>query len=125
MKSFIFLLILTLGFAGCDEVKSDQELTRLALEEQLQDIYAFLDNKNCSKDSECVFMPYGSKACGGPRGYLLFSSETDVRTLQKMVEKHRKAEASYNKQNHIISDCSIPVPPEKIACKDGKCIQIE
>lgn len=125
MKSFIFLLILTLGFAGCDEVKSDQELTRLELEEQLQDIYAFIDNGDCSTGSECFFMPYGSKACGGPKGYLLFSSETDVPTLHKMVEKHRKAEAAYNEQNRIISDCSIPVLPEKITCEDGKCIQIE
>lgn len=125
MKPFIILLILTLVFAGCDEVKSDQELTRLELEEQLQDIYAFIDNGDCSTGSECYFMPYGSKACGGPKGYLLFSSETDVPTLHKMVEKHRKAEAAYNEQNRIISDCSIPVPPEKLACEDGKCIQIE
>ena len=125
MKPFIILLILTLGFAGCDEVKSDQELTRLELEEQLQDIYAFINNGDCSTGSECLFMPYGSKACGGPKGYLLFSSETDVPTLHKMVEKHRRAEAAYNQQNRIISDCSIPVPPDKLACEDGKCIQIE
>ena len=125
MKAFFILLIFTTSFAGCDDIKSDQELTILELEKQLQEIYAFIDNGNCSPASECSFMPFGSKACGGPQGYLLFSSETDVPTLHKMVEEHRKAEAAYNKQNRIISDCSIPVPPEKLACEDGKCIQIE
>lgn len=124
MKTFFILLIFTISFAGCDEEKSDQELTIMELEKQLQDIHEFIDNGGCSPGSECSFMPYGSKACGGPQGYLIFSSETDVPALQKMVEKHRKAEAAYNKQNQIISDCSIPAPPEKLACEDGKCIQI-
>lgn len=125
MKTFFIILILTTSFAGCDDIKSDQELTILELEKQLQEIYAFIDNEDCSQGSECSFMPYGSKACGGPQGYLLFSSETDVPTLHKMVEKHRNAEAAYNKQNRMISDCSIPVPPDKLTCENGKCIQIE
>ncbi|CAM4074947.1 hypothetical protein [Gillisia limnaea] len=125
MKAYFILLIFTTSFAGCDDVKSDQELTILELEKQLQEIYAFIDNGACSQDSECSFMPYGSKACGGPQGYLLFSSGIDVQALHKMVEKHRIAEETYNKQNRIISDCSIPAPPEKLACEDGKCIQIQ
>ncbi len=125
MKNLFILLIFTTSFAGCDEVNSNQELTRLELEKQLKEIYAFIDNRACSPDSECSFMPFGSKACGGPQGYLLFSSETDVPALHKMVEKHRKAEAAYNQQNSIISDCSIQLPPEKLACKDGKCVQIQ
>ena len=86
---------------------------------------SFIDEGACSPTAGCSVMPYGSKACGGPQGYLLFSSETDIPALQKMVEKHREAEATYNKQNRITSDCSIPVPPEKLACEDGKCVQIE
>ncbi|MFO7718833.1 MAG: hypothetical protein R6W85_00150 [Gillisia sp.] len=125
MKTLFILLIFATSFAGCDDIKSDQELTILELEKQLQAIYTFIDNGDCSPSSECAFMPYGSKACGGPQGYLLFSSETDIPALHKMVEKHRKAEEAYNKQNRIISDCSIPVPPEKLDCKNGKCIQIQ
>lgn len=125
MKTIFILLIFITSFSGCDEVKSDQELTMQELEKQLQDIYAFIDNGACSTGSECFFMPYGSKACGGHQGYLIFSSETDVPTLQKMVEKHRKAEETYNKQNRIISDCSIPTAPERLVCENGKCIQIQ
>lgn len=125
MKPFFILLMFTLSFAGCDDIKSDQELTIMELEKQLQEIYAFIDNGACSPTSDCSFMPFGSKACGGPQGYLIFSSETDVPTLHKMVEKHRKAEEAYNKQNRIISDCSLPAPPEKLACEDGKCIKIQ
>ena len=74
---------------------------------------------------ECRYIAYGSKACGGPQGYLLYPEGVDEEKLKKMIADYSKNEDTYNKVNEIISDCSLPNPPAKIGCEDGNCIVIE
>jgi hypothetical protein len=114
-------------FASCEQLATtaDQEITREQLDQQFMAIEALIEEGSCSQDGECNFIPYGSKACGGPQGYLIFSSNVDREELQNKVEAYTKAESTYNEQQGIMSDCSIPPEPQKLGCVDGNCVRLE
>lgn len=124
MKIFLAISMFIGIFASCEQMSADQEITREQLDRQLAEIQTLINEGNCSNSSQCKFIPYGSKACGGPQGYLIFSSGVDEEKLKSLVEKYNKAEATYNKENNIMSDCSIPPEPQELACEDGQCVEV-
>lgn len=63
--------------------------------------------------SECKVVPYGAKACGGPRGFLVYSaSSTDEKKLQSLTAEFSRLEAEKNKEEGSMSDCSITPEPD-------------
>lgn len=126
MKLILLLILFTGSVASCEQVVvDDQEITAENLEKKLAEIRSMVDADSCSETDQCRFLAYGSKACGGPQGYLLFSNQIDVEALTQKVEEYNKAEDAYNKKFGIISDCMIATPPEKLICENGKCVQVE
>jgi len=125
MKAFVILLLLVCSVASCQNKEEVQNVTLQGLELQFVAIQELLNESNCSDSSQCSYIAYGTKACGGPQGYLVFSSEIDTEKLKGLVNKYTTAEDTYNKQNGIMSDCSIPSPPENIECSNGKCVTLE
>ena len=121
LNFFLFVGI----FASCEQLANEAEITRASLEKQLVEINNFIATATCSNEGECRYIAYGSKACGGPQGYLLYPKGVDEEKLKKMIADYSKNEDTYNKLNEIISDCSLPNPPAKIGCEDGNCIVIE
>lgn len=123
---FLILVLLLAGTAGsCDRSEDDQEISSKDLDLQFEAITNLVATQNCSDSSQCSYMAYGSKACGGPKGYLVFSSDVDTVKLRTLVDNYTKAEDTYNQQNGIISDCSIVPPPQNINCIDGNCVKID
>jgi hypothetical protein len=125
MKLLLGLFLFIGSVSGCEQAEDSQEITANNLEKQLAGIHAFINAGSCSETGECRFLAYGSKACGGPQGYLLFSNQVDFEVLAKMVEDYTKAEAAYNKKFGVISDCMVVTPPGKLECVNGKCVQVE
>ena len=125
MKAFVLLLLFVVSTASCQNTDDVQSVTLQDLELQFEAIQELVRQSNCSENSQCSYLAYGSKACGGPQGYLVFSSDIDVNKLEVMVTKYSEDENTYNNQNGIISDCSFPLPPENLTCKDGKCVILE
>jgi len=122
----LIILLLFIGTAGsCQDSEDIQEISRRDLDLQFEEITNLIALKNCTENSQCSYLAYGSKACGGPQGYLVFSSEVDLENLKELVENYTAAEATYNKQNGIMSDCSIVSPPQTIGCVDGNCIKMD
>lgn len=124
MKSFVCLLVVSFMLNGCDLPGSNNSVTLAQLETQLKDIQNFVSKGNCSQAGECSYLAIGSKACGGPAGYIVFSNNIDVDALKQMVERYTEDQKTYNKENNVISDCSLANPPEKLDCLDGSCIEI-
>ncbi|HSM63125.1 MAG TPA: hypothetical protein VK833_04230 [Gillisia sp.] len=123
---FLILLLLFIGTAGsCQNSEEIQEITAQDLDLQFKEITKLAASKNCTEGSQCSYIAYGSKACGGPQGYLVFSSEIDSQKLKDLVDKYTKAEAAYNKQNGIVSDCMFVTPPQTISCVDGECTKMD
>ena len=124
MKSVIFLLALSFIVSSCDVLNGHNTVTLAQLEAQLKDIRNFVNKGTCNGAGECAYLPIGSKACGGPIGYIVFSNNIDVAALKKMVDKYTADQKTYNIENDVISDCSLANPPENIGCVDGSCVEI-
>lgn len=125
MKAFVIFLLFIGSAASCQNTEEAQNVTLQDLELQFEVIQELVNQSSCTENSQCSYIAYGTKACGGPQGYLVFSTDVGKDKLEAMVAKYSKAEDAYNKQNGIMSDCSIPTPPENIECKDGKCVALD
>lgn len=118
----IALLAIVLSCANNTESTKADDLAELnALQEEIE---LLIDSGVCSENSDCDYVAFGSKACGGPKAYLVFSTSIDVELLQQKVEKYNALENAYNQKWDIISDCAYLLPPTSVACISGKCTAI-
>jgi len=75
----------------------------------------------CSSVGECRTAAVGSRACGGPRYYLVYCSRTtDSAALFRKLNAVVAAEREYNVKYRIVSTCEFRLPP-KIALSGGSC----
>ena len=98
-----------------------QEAEKKSLLAKKQQIADFIAADSCITDSGCRFIAFGSKPCGGSWEYLMYPASIDTARLFNMISEYNKAEEAYNKKWGIMSDCSVPAPPDSVKCVDGKC----
>lgn len=120
LSIFIFVNV----FASCEQITESSEITTSTLNDQMENIRSLIDKGTCTDESSCRYMAYGSKACGGPVGYLIFSSDVNEALLKKMVASYTQNQKVFNEKNGIMSDCSIPPEPQQLKCENGKCVEI-
>jgi hypothetical protein len=90
----------------------------VAIENQAK---ALVKTDGCSSAGECRTAPVGSKACGGPRYYLVYCSRTtDSAALFRKLEAVTAAEREYNTRYKIVSTCEFRLPPQ-LALSGGSC----
>lgn len=124
MKRFLAPLLLLL-FTSCglfEEESKDYDLN--TIEELLFDINQLAESKTCTNPNTWKLTPIGSKACGGPTGYLAYSSEINESEFLDLVEQYTKLQMEYNLKNNIASDCMYMVSPIGITCENGKPVFI-
>ncbi len=124
MKTHILKIVL-LGFVlfmGCSKEATlmpsddDQKLTRLSKE-----IEEYAKNKACAGGDNCRTMAMGSKPCGGPTSYIIYSlSKTDEKQLSDKVKQYTDLEKELNIKYNRMSDCSLLMPPT-VECLNGVC----
>ena len=89
-----------------------------ALEDQAK---ALVKTEGCPSAAQCRTAPVGSKACGGPRYYLVYcSATTDSAALFAKLDAVAKAEQEYNRHYNIASTCEFRMPPT-VALTAGAC----
>lgn len=82
---------------------------------------ALVKTDGCSSAGECRTAPVGSKACGGPRYYLVYCSRTtDSAALFRKLDAVAAAEREYNTRYKIVSTCEFRLPPQ-LALSGGSC----
>ena len=113
--SFILLSI------NCTSKQDDSNITPEQLVAKKTAIQNYINTFSCSESLCCNFIAFGSKPCGGPRMYLVFSNSINLPQLQEMVTEYNEMDHLRNIQTNAISDCSIPTPPNEIACVNGVC----
>ena len=125
-KLILFSLILTLGIFSCneDDSKATQDQEALILEAKFSEITEIAESISCEDSSRWTYTPYGSKACGGPMGYIAYSLDIDTSHFEQLIEEHKQAEADFNEKWGIISDCSIPESPTGVNCENGKVVLV-
>lgn len=110
--------LLVTALIGCnrddDEPSQNEELTLLQI--QLNSIFQLAQATACDDPAEWYTVAYGSKPCGGPRGYLAYHESVDSNLLFGLIEDHAEAEAAYNQKYNVTSDCETPPIPSGVTC---------
>ncbi len=95
------------------------DTTRLG--ELRQAVASRVGTTRCVDRSQCRAMPLGSKPCGGPWSYVVYSTATtDSGALALAVQRYNVADAELNRKLGRVSDCSFVSPP-KLDCVLGFC----
>jgi hypothetical protein len=77
---------------------------------------------SASQVSQCKLIGFGSKPCGGPWSFLLYSTaNTDEARLKELVSEYNQLETKINKAKQIGSTCSVPSLPI-VGLVGGNCI---
>jgi len=77
-----------------------------------REIKAEIGDAECDGPQQCHTIGVGAKACGGPEGYLAWSSKTtDGKKLKSLVERHSAARDEENRRSGMASNCAIPQDP--------------
>ena len=124
MKAHIFKIAI-LGFILFSACSKEATLTPDADDQKLEqlgkEIEAFAKNKACSGGDNCRSMPMGSRACGGPSSYIIYSlSKTDEKQLSDKVKQYTDLQKELNIKYNRTSDCSLLMPPT-VDCLNGVC----
>jgi hypothetical protein len=129
MKTLI-LKITLLGFVlfmSCanDDIMDKDFLPSLGDDQKLsqmgKDIEEFAKNKACTNGDGCRTMPMGTKACGGPTNYVIYSlSKTDEKQLAEKVKQYTDFQKELNVKYNRTSDCLFLSPPT-VDCLNGVC----
>lgn len=94
----------------------------VAIEDQAK---AMLKISGCSSAAQCRTAPVGSRACGGPRYYLVYCAQTtDSAALFRKLEAVAAAEREYNQRYKLVSTCEFRMPPN-VALVAGSCVQTQ
>ncbi|WP_420155344.1 hypothetical protein [Siphonobacter sp.] len=121
MKRILALGGLLLVLVSCEKEKiyrDDSERLR-GME---QEILAFIQDKACQSERVCGSIAFGSKPCGGPWKYLVYSLKAaDVARLEEKVRSYNQLEKKVNTREGKISDC-VQVTPVTVDCIDGQCL---
>ncbi|MGQ3094167.1 MAG: hypothetical protein ACT6RP_12010 [Roseateles sp.] len=122
MKSLHPLLVVAFAstaLASCAQTPTaaEPEPQRLARE-----LRTLIGPASCTADSQCRSLPVGAKACGGPTGYLAWSTKhTDEAALKALVAKQTAAQRHANTRPGLVSDCAVLVDPGA-RCEAGRCV---
>jgi hypothetical protein len=83
-----------------------------------------ISDLSCADSTECKYIGFGAKPCGGFWRYLIYSSSNvDTVLLKEKVRKYNEYNRNLNSKYGWISDCGLaPIPIVK--CIEGECINI-
>ena len=125
----VFLLTVLALFGACSEERqknkpcitcstsSDtcaQELEQLQVREA--EILQKISNESCLVASNCAAIAFGTKPCGGPWKYLVYSKpNVNEQEVQRLVGEYNALEAGRNEHCAVSSDCPTVTTP-RLSC---------
>jgi hypothetical protein len=74
----------------------------------------------CENPADWAFTSIGSKACGGPAGFIAYSLKLNTTEFLTKVEKYTNCQKEFNTKWGVISTCDVTPSPTSIECLDGK-----
>jgi hypothetical protein len=89
---------------------------------QYRSIRELVGDAACTSSEQCRTLPIGHKACGGPEGYLVWSSAaTSESKLRALVDSYNQSRKRDVQQSGRVSDCSMMADPGA-RCDAGRCV---
>lgn len=117
----IIVLLLVCSQSSCsnsdDDLTKEQEEQKLA--EMITEIEKLASSQVCKDSTQWTFTCFGSKACGGPVGFIAYSQNIDTLLFLKKIEQHKIAQTAFNEKWGIFSDCSLPTEPKGVLCENN------
>lgn len=106
------------ALASCAQTPAASEPESARLARELREL---IGPAACSSDAQCRSLPVGAKSCGGPAGYLAWSTQrTDAARLQALAAKQADAQRRENEAAGLRSNCAMVADPGA-ACVAGHC----
>ncbi|BBN80048.1 hypothetical protein PA25_00330 [Pseudoalteromonas sp. A25] len=85
---------------------------------------ALTQDVTCDTTMQCQVEAVGSRACGGPSSYIVYSNKSaDSEAVKKLASKITHYESSYNAQNRLVSICQHLTRPSA-QCVENKCVKL-
>ena len=107
------------GYPWNEDTSEEEDQARL--DEMFDGIVAYIGTPYCSGEEDCRYIGVGSKPCGGPWMYLIYSAPTvDIDYLESLVNAHAIFEDYMNMKYGYNSTCDVPTPPV-LECHEGIC----
>ncbi|RZK92394.1 MAG: hypothetical protein EOO98_03300 [Pedobacter sp.] len=122
-KFYFFCLLTTFLFlfGSCkkDQTKNEEQQE---LKQLFTKIRTLAESSTCggTTNHELKSISYGSKACGGPNGYLAYSTSINTVEFERLITEYAALEKAYNKKWGITSTCDITPTPVTTICDNGK-----
>ena len=123
MKKLNFIgiaLLIGICFSCNDDDALTQEQQAQNLDQMFSEIEILATSENCDDSAEWTFTSYGSKACGGPLGFIAYPINIGTELFLKKIEEYTTAQQEFNQKWGIVSDCSVPSQPSEIICENGR-----
>lgn len=77
----------------------------------------------CTDPTNWRMIPMGEKSCGGPERYIAYPKIVEHDLIEK-VQSYTRLQTKYYKSHQVSSDCTMVLPPSKLACENGKSVFI-
>ena len=79
----------------------------------MREIALEIGDAACDTDAQCRTLGVGSKACGGPEGYVAWSSKVNGKgtRLSELAAAHSNARQAENERSGLRSNCSVTPDP--------------
>jgi hypothetical protein len=75
----------------------------------------------CADSAQCKTVPLGARACGGPEGYLAYSTAaTPTAPLQALAERYAQQRRAEQAASGMLSTCQFMADPGA-QCRAGSC----
>lgn len=82
-------------------------------------------DKQCSTSSQCKVSAVGSRACGGPSDYIVYSTQSAPQEqVSALSDTITQLESTYNVQKGMVSICQHLTAPST-QCVENKCVKLE
>lgn len=89
------------------------------------EIYKLIAQKSCAQNEDCSVLEFGSRPCGGPSDFAVYSSvQTNLSTLQKLVVEYTSEEKAYNEKLGAVGTCEALLKPS-VSCHQGFCAEMD
>lgn len=117
------IAVLSTWGSSCRQTTSEKaDLARL--EQMEQDLRVFIAAAPCSDSTDCAVVAVGAKPCGGPWGYLVYSTASvDSTELGRKARAYTDFNRLLNERWGYVSDCAVQPVPQP-SCVDGRCVDL-
>ncbi|WP_372762273.1 hypothetical protein [Pseudoalteromonas sp.] len=89
------------------------------------ELTALITDPQCDAIEQCKVLAVGSRACGGPSSYVVYSTKTaEQQQVEKLAKQITQLESNYNTQNQMVSICQHLTAPST-QCVENKCVKLE